>query len=258
MRQDHVAGHDDLEEQYWWFVARRRIIGDLVRRRLAQRGSPVARPRLLEIGCATVGMLKEFASLGDVVGIDASEFMVARARAKTGVDVRLGRLPDDLPVESGSWDVIALLDVLEHIERDEAALQVVRRLLRPGGMLILTVPALQFLWTGHDVVNEHWRRYDRDGLQRLLRRAGLEVEKLSYFNSFLFPPIAAVRLWNRLRPRPPRPDMRREAPWLNRVLTAAFSAERYWLRWGRFPVGVSLLAVATASGPEDNLGSVPQ
>jgi hypothetical protein len=134
--------------------------------------------------------------------------------------------------------------VLEHIEDDLGSLHRVAQLLRPGGFLVVTVPAYRFLWSEHDVVNEHKRRYTRTELATKMKQIGFGIRKLSYFNTLLFPPIAAMRLIQRLRDRPGQADEGHVAPWLNGVLRRVFSLEKQMLRWLSLPFGVSLIAVA--------------
>jgi SAM-dependent methyltransferase len=264
MREVMYTLHDELEATHWWFVARRKIVLGMLAPWLAPRrpsvrrdgrragGRPRGRPRILDIGCGAGGTLQALSPHGEVRGLDPSPEIVERARAKAGCEVRVGSLPRDVSYPPGSFDVVTLLDVLEHIEEDEASLAAVRDLLAPGGVLALTVPAFRFLWSGHDVVNEHRRRYTRAELRRKLEGAGLVVRKLSYYNAFLFPPIAAVRLLRGARDgvRDARPHLGVVPGPLNALLTRVFAAERHVLRVGAFPFGVSLLAVAERPGPE--------
>lgn len=249
MQISHLEYHRDAERDHWWFAARRSIVlaqleSALEPRRTFRRETL----RILDIGCGAGGMLSFLSNWGEVAGVDASPEAVAMAAA-TGVgDVRHGSLPGDIPFDPASFDVITLLDVLEHVDDDVMALEAVRRLLRPHGTLIMTVPAYRLLWSGHDVVNEHRRRYVRGELRHKLQEAGFTVDRLSYFNTLLFPPIALARFLGRLRRGTPTADTGRVPAPLNAMLRSIFGVERHLLGATNLPFGVSLLAVARAPG----------
>jgi SAM-dependent methyltransferase len=231
--------HDVLEEDHWWFVGRRRIVMSVLRSFLPRdRGTPA----LLDLGCGTGGMLRAFRELGEATGMDSSSFAIERARERSGCRVERGMLPEPIPFEPMSFDVVTALDVIEHVDDDRAALGAIHRLLRSGGLFVCTVPAFPFLWSGHDEVNHHRRRYRRRELRRKLEEAGFRIRKLTYFNVALFLPIVLVRLAGRLAGRT-RSDLEVPAPGLNGALSAIFGAERHLLRVMSMPFGVSLLAV---------------
>lgn len=231
------SAHQRLDERHWWFVARRRIVLDLLRREFDG-----TRPRILDIGCGGGGNLRALADLGAAFGVDPEPTSVEVARLRSGCDARLGRLPDEIPFEEAGFDLVTLLDVLEHVENDAAALATVTRLLRPGGICMLTVPAYMFLWSEHDVLNEHKRRYTRSSLRTVIEGAGLRVRKITYYNSVLFAPVALVRLLRGHRRG--GSDLKEVSPVLNALLRHVFAAERFWLRHAGFPAGVSVLALA--------------
>src|SRR5687767_2614351 len=187
-----------------------------------------------------LSMLREF---GTVTGLDASPIAVdyCQDRFKGSVEVRLGLIPDDIP---DGADVITAFDVVEHLEDDEKALAGIHDRLPSGGLFICTVPAFPFLWSGHDVVHHHYRRYTRASLRRRLEDAGFTVERLGYFNTCLFPAAAAIRVLHRSRPgAPSASDAATPHPLVNRLLLALFASERFLLRGATLPVGVSLLAI---------------
>jgi SAM-dependent methyltransferase len=242
MNAEMYALHDLHEENHWWFAARRQIVLHLLRQQLGDSGAPL---RLLDIGCGAGGMLKHLRVFGDVIGVEPSPDAVAYAAAKGVADVRMGTLPDGLPFSPlERFDAITLLDVLEHVEEDVASLAALQRLLRPRGLLLLTVPAYQFLWSSHDVANRHQRRYSRALLHERLVTAGFEVATLSYYNTLLFPPVAAIRLVKRFVGGPESPDLGSVPRPLNAVLRSVFAAERHVLGSVPLPFGVSLIATA--------------
>jgi SAM-dependent methyltransferase len=240
-----------VEGTHWWFQARRRILHDVVDR---HRPTTDATAPIVDIGCGTGEMLDMLREFGTVAGLDASPIAVHHCRQRFGdtVDVRLGRIPDDLPVNAR---LVTAFDVVEHLEDDAAALNAIAHSLAPGGRFICTVPAFSFLWSGHDVAHHHYRRYTRRGLRRRLQAAGFRIERISYFNTFLFPGVAAVRLAQRLRPGATHgSDAGIPSPRANRLLFRLFSAERRLLRVTNLPVGISLLAVCHRAEDTSSIG----
>jgi trans-aconitate methyltransferase len=235
--------HADMEATHWWFVARRLVIVDVLDRLMKDRPGP---QRILDVGCGAGSMLDVLAQRGSVMAIDASPDAVRYVRERhPTVAVALGDLPEGLP-PGLRFNVITALDVIEHIPDDVAALTATRGSLIPGGVLICTVPAHQWLWGAHDEINQHKRRYNRRHLVDVLRQAGFVVEWASYFNTVLFPAVASIRLARRLlrRDLAPASDLDVRTGPFNGVLLRMFAAERHVLRRTRLPFGTSLVAVA--------------
>jgi SAM-dependent methyltransferase len=232
---DRMAEHDQV---HWWYVARRHILSDLIEREIRLPDQA----RLLEIGCGTghnLDMLGRFGRL-DAIELDPE--------ARTLASHRLGRpvadaaLPELPGVPDRSYDLIALLDVLEHVDGDEAALRSIGGKLAPGGRILVTVPAYQWMWSAHDEVHHHKRRYSRRQLRSVAEAAGLRVERIGYFNSLLFPLAAAVRLAGKLVGKDESDDKLPPAP-LNRLFRGIFGLERHLVGRVRLPAGVSLFAI---------------
>lgn len=231
----------EVEDVHWWFASRRAIVEAMI----GQLGLP-AHAEILEPGCGTGGNLRMLARHGSVYAMDSESLALGYAGALGCAEVRPGRLPDQIPFEDRCFDLIVMTDVLEHLDRDLESLSALRERLKPGGFLLLTVPAWQWMWSRHDLTHHHLRRYTRRDLGAALVTAGYAITYLSYYNFVLFPVIALARLAERLAPKeaengellklPPAP--------LNRMLTTIFSSERHLLRHMRLPVGVSLLAIA--------------
>jgi SAM-dependent methyltransferase len=189
-------------------------------------------------------MLVELERYGEVCGIELDEDAAELARARRLGEVRIGRL-EELPWEAGAFDLITAFDVIEHTPDDRRTLGELRRVCAPGGWLLVTVPAYQALWSQHDEVNHHYRRYGRFALRTTAISAGWQVRRMTSFNSLLLAPAAVVRLTKRRRR-----DANYESeltigpPWLNSVLEQPLRAEARWLATGHtLPFGLSLLAL---------------
>jgi SAM-dependent methyltransferase len=228
----------ELDQDHWWFVARRRIL-----KRLTER---VIRPpqgaRILEVGCGTghnLGMLGEFGAL-DACELDANARALSTARL--GRDVMEAKLPDLSMFQADHYDLVALLDVLEHVPDDFASLQAIRRRLKLGGALLVTVPANPWMWSAHDAAHHHFRRYTKKQLRELFVRAGFEVQLLSFFNSLLFPLVAAARIAGKVARKESADDQLPSGP-VNAVLNGVFGLEAGLIGRVPMPFGVSLVAV---------------
>ncbi|HSL51764.1 MAG TPA: class I SAM-dependent methyltransferase [Candidatus Deferrimicrobiaceae bacterium] len=238
----YAAVHAEEDRAHWWFLGRRAVILAEMARRL-----PAGRGRLVELGCGSGGMLEALGRFGTAIGVETDPVLRARARER-GLDVRAGALPDAIPLENGRWDAVCLFDVLEHVDEEANALAACRRLLAPGGRLFVTVPAYAWLWSRHDELLGHRRRYTAGRLRRAAEEAGFAVERLTYFNTLLAPAIMAVRL-ARAALRRPGHDLDRPAPLVNRALAACFAAEARLLGWLSPPFGISILLVARRADP---------
>jgi SAM-dependent methyltransferase len=229
----------ELEDQHWWFVGRRKIVGQI----LTSLDLPV-QARILDAGCGTGGNLQLLSTFGNVTGVELDDGAAALARERHVATVLKGSLPDGMPFSGERFDLIVLLDVLEHIADDHASLRTLSDLLAPGGYLVLTVPAFPSLWSRHDEDHHHRRRYRAAGLRDLIRDSGLQLSYLSYFNSLLFPLIAAMRLAHKIFPaQEVGHDVSLPGPVVNGMLQSLFSSERRWIGKLKMPFGVSLLAV---------------
>ena len=231
----------DADDRHWWYRGRRKVI-----RAELDRLSLPDDAQLLDAGCGSGRTLLELAAYGTVSGIELNEDAAEIARSRGLGEVRIGRL-EQLPWPDASFDLITCLDVIEHTPDDRATLTELWRVCRPGGWLLVTVPAYQALWSGHDEANHHFRRYSRAALRRAAQGAGWQLRRLSSFNSVLLAPAAAVRLADRRRDHSDggyANDLDVGPPWLNSVLERPMALEAGWLRrGGTLPFGLSLLAV---------------
>ncbi|MBI2204116.1 MAG: class I SAM-dependent methyltransferase [Candidatus Rokubacteria bacterium] len=234
----YVSRHVEEEREHWWFRARLEIL----RAVLPPRAPGARRRRVVDLGCGTGTVLDALHDLGETIGVEIDDTLRGVALVR-GLDVRAGALPDRVPVEPGTADVVLLLDVLEHLEDPAATLGTARELLVPHGVLVVTVPAYQWLWSSHDVTLRHKRRYTRRALIRLATDAGFLIDRATYFNTLLFPALAVVRLVGRLQGRNGH-DLKRPAPIVNRLLERVFAAERHLIRRVALPFGNSILLLA--------------
>jgi len=237
MEPAYVATHIEEDRRHWWFQARLRILMAALAATLPRR--PL---RLLEIGCGTGNVLRALGRFGEAVGMEPDERLIAAARAE-GLTVRRGVLPGDLVVPDGWADVVLLLDVLEHLDDEAAALSAARRALTAEGWLIVTVPAFAWLWSAHDRTLGHKRRYTAARLARVVEAAGFRVVRRTYFNTLLFPGVALVRSLMRGRGAGAH-DLHRSRPALNRFLGWCFGLERHVVPRVRLPFGSSVLLIA--------------
>jgi len=232
----YVTVHMEEDRSHWWFRGRLAVIRATLRRAL-----PPRRVRLLELGCGSGNVLAALTEFGEAVGMEANDDLITAARA-AGLDVRVGHLPDDLGVAPGWAEVVLLLDVIEHVDDDVATLGAARAGIGEGGLLVVTVPAYRWLWSGHDEVLGHRRRYTAGELRAAVERAGFAVLRVSYFNTLLFPLLVAVRAWKRLRGDRGH-DLRRPAAPLNALLERVFALERYLVPRVALPFGSSLILI---------------
>lgn len=189
-------------------------------------------------------MLAELEIRGTAVGVDASPDALLFASKKTSARLIEAEVPGGLDEIEGGFDCLLMLDLLEHLDDDVDALASTYRLLAPGGIAVITVPAYRWLYAPRDEYHHHRRRYVRKDLEVLLDYAGLNMLFLSYYNTFLFAPAALSRLISKARREDPGPDLSLPRPWINRLLEAAFASERHLFPRLSLPFGLSLISVA--------------
>lgn len=245
MEAAYAEQYSGYEQHHWWFRARRVILRRLLAKEIAWRPGM----NVLEIGCGPgLNLYSLYPADCHLSGMEPEPENAAIAGKRGKVPVYVGTV-EAMPAElqRQKFEVITMFDVLEHIRDDAEALQSVMQRLVPGGYLVLSVPAYQWMWGQQDVVNLHFRRYTGGQLVERLEEAGFEVQRVTYFNSLLFPPIAAVRLLARLftsDKQAAKSDFEYSSGGLGEVLYRIFAAEAGWLERLSFPFGVSVFAVA--------------
>lgn len=227
-----------LETTHWWFLARRHVLTRL----LSGLDLP-AKARILEAGCGVGGNIEMLAGFGAVEALEPDEPSRIYVSARTGITPVEGYLPHDLPFKPSSFDVVCAFDVVEHVDDDVGAVAALSGLVAPGGYLIVTVPAYQWMWSAHDEVHHHKRRYSRGQILGLVRAGGLEPVKASYFNAILFPLAAVVRFAKKLARIDSSDDAMPPAA-INGLFRGLFSAEAGWLAKGDLPFGLSIVVIA--------------
>jgi len=238
----------DHEKSHWWFVGRRKIIFSMLDKYLpAVKGQL----RLLDVGCGTGVNLKRLEKYGHATGVDIVEEAVKFSRLRNCKDV-LKIDKGILPFNNNTFDVITVLDVIEHIDDDYAALCDYYRVMKDEGILLITVPAHRFLWGAHDVAVDHRRRYVARDLKNKVEKAGFAVKKLTYFETFFFPFVLLGRIKEKFAKNVAdnsSPVIRiKDRPYfINRLLGFMFSLEARFLEGFDFRCGVLLLCAARKS-----------
>ena len=235
----------ELEENHFWFRGRRAIFTTLMEQALGTSGDL----DLLEIGCGPGGMLDMLRPFGRVHALDIAHDSMRFCKSR-GFDRVMTASGHALPIADDSFDFVGLFDTIEHIPDDAGVLREVRRILKPGGTVFISVPAYQMLFSQNDRLVHHCRRYTRGQLNRLLRETGFQPMKATYFNAFLFPlilpAVLTVKLKERLFGLPEnQTNLSHPFPeWIHAFFAWFMGSEKHLLRNMSFPFGHSLIAIA--------------
>jgi SAM-dependent methyltransferase len=236
------------EDAHWWFASRTHALLGLLDRQVVGNGG-----RVLDVGCGAGNMIHHLSRYGSVVGIDNNPKPLEIAHQR-GYDARLAQA-EDMPFEDESFDLVTALDVIEHCEDDVRILRECHRVCAPGGLIAITVPAFQWLWSNNDSVNDHKRRYTRAELRAKLEETGFDVRRMTYNNFFVFPAAAPLILARRSAEREPQlatPSTDQEAyqvemeptsPPVNAVLSVVGRLEAAVLRITDLPLGTSIICI---------------
>lgn len=236
---DRMAAQD---AEHWWYVARRRFLAALIERRVPR----TADTRILEVGCGTGHNLEMLGRFGHVDALELDAPARAIAERRLGRPIGAAPLPELPGVPDAAYQLVALLDVLEHVADGTGALRALRAKLAPGGRLLVAVPANPWMWSAHDVVHHHHRRYTASALRQEAAAAGLVVDHLSHFNTLLFPVAAAARIAGKITNKQTADDAMPPEP-VNRLLGRIFGLERLVAGRVPMPFGVSIAAVLKAA-----------
>ena len=239
MNKEFYRKFFEVQKKHWWFVSKKKIVLDFIDRYVPTNDNH----KILDIGCGSGLMLNALEQIGDTYGMDMSDDAINFSKEIFSGTVKKGMLPDNIPYDEEYFSLVVALDVIEHVDDDRASLTAIRSHIAEGGQAVISVPACMFLWSEHDVLNEHKRRYTLEELKGKLIDAGFTIEKISYFNTFLFPLISLVRMMNNLLKRKGASEIDLPHPAINYIVEKIFSLENYFLRIMNFPIGVSVLAV---------------
>ncbi|MBO9545772.1 class I SAM-dependent methyltransferase [Caulobacter sp.] len=232
----------ELETDHWWFVGRRTIL----RRLLGRIGAPTG-AKILEVGCGAGGNVPLLREFGAVAALEPDDESRAYASERLNLAIDTGLLPDGLPYAPESFDLVCAFDVVEHVDDDAASVKALAGLIKPGGAMLTTVPAYQWMWSHHDVLHHHKRRYLLPQYRALFDQAGLTVETATYFNTLLFPLAAAQRTVKKLVGDNSADDTMPPG-WLNKALAKVFSLEAPLAAGGGLPFGLSIAVIARKAG----------
>jgi len=227
------------ESRHWWFYCRRKLAAAALRKHATRQTG-----YLLDMGCGTGAMLGEMQNFGTTFGLDIAPTALQYCRTRGHLRLTLGS-GEDIPFRDAAFDAVVSLDVIEHIDNDVRAMEHIHRICRDGGTVVITVPAVPWLWTTRDERLLHKRRYTRLQLIALAQGAGFEIIKCSYYCVFFFPAMAAFVFFNRILGH--KPDYKDDVPAVptlpNMLLRWILLLEQSLLRWINYPFGVSLFCV---------------
>jgi len=226
------------ELTHWWYCVRRNLVKNLITTYSQNRKDN----QILDIGCGTGALMKEIASEGTVTGVDFSADAVHFCKQRGLENVVQGSVTS-LPFPNDIFDIVLALDILEHVEDDGQAVQEISRVLKPGGVAIIFVPAFMMLWGSTDEVSEHKRRYRKNQLLEVIKPNHLKIERVSYFNFILFIPILIFRLLARVLRVTFVDEYKPGVGFINALLYMIFSFEIRVLRYVSFPFGVSIMVL---------------
>jgi SAM-dependent methyltransferase len=234
---------NEIEDEHWWYVSKRNIIHYILKYYLPDIS---AESKILEIGCCTGGNLKYFSNYyNNISGLEVNKTAIKYARIKTNnkMQIMCGLLPFNMDIKENDYNLIFMLDVLEHIEDDQAAIDEVYRIIGQNGYLAITVPAFQFLWSKNDVINDHKRRYTIKQLIKLGEKANFHrIVFSTYYNLFLSIPIVIIRLFNKIF-KIENNELDLPNKLLNKILIKIMSFERFLLKYIKFPFGISAIII---------------
>lgn len=242
MDECYASKYHELEENHWWFIGRRNIIFDLIK-------DYPKNIDILEVGCSGGPLLRFLDKHGfrKLHGIDIDEEAIGICRQKGIIDIRVADA-EKTGFKDQQFDIVIASDVLEHIKDEDKALLEWHRILKPFGKLLIFVPAFKFLWSRHDEVNHHFRRYSRSMLTQILEKTNFKIERISYWNFCLFFPTSFIRILQRIllsNVKKPGGQLFEANAFSNKTLEFILKFENKILSTGmNFPFGVSLFAIA--------------
>lgn len=229
----------EMEKQHWWFCGRRAVLRGVLTSLDLNSDA-----QIFEAGCGTGGNIPMLGKFGHVDAMEYNDLALDFAMKKNpGVEILDGELPERIPFKERTYDLVCALDVLEHVEDDYKAVTALSGKLKEDGILFCTAPANPWMWSRHDEISHHQRRYSLNQFERLFSGNGLEILRATYFNSLLFPVAAAIRL-SKFSGDASGSDLKKQSGLLNGILKGIFSMEKYLVPKFNMPFGLSVLCVA--------------
>lgn len=245
MNKEYYIEYSELEKTHWWFRARMNILSSIVKMSLNK--DKTDKLKILNIGVATGQTTRMLEQFGTVTSLEFDEDCCEYLRSKAGIDAIQGSVTD-LPMEDNYYDLACAFDVIEHVEDDRKAIDEISRVLKTDGSIIVTVPAYMFLWSEHDVINKHFRRYTSRKLKQLIEPK-FDIKYRSYFNFILFPIILVARIFGRLtasrttKKNEVKSDFEyyKTGEFLNNIFYSIFNSEKRFIGKMSIPFGVSII-----------------
>lgn len=235
----------ELEDKHWWHKAKRKRVVSLI-----QEFSKQKNPKIADIGCGTGKNVEVFSRIGTAWGVDPSKDAIAFCKKRKLKHLKLGTI-EKTGFTDGSLDIVTILDVLEHIDNEDAAITELKRILKKDGMLVLTVPAFTFLWSQWDVVLHHKRRYTTTQISDLLEKHGFQIQTLSYMYPWLVLPAYLVRFFkSKNSDEQYASDFQLSHPIVNQLIGIVTDIEQWLMRYIHFPIGTSIICVAFKKGSQ--------
>ena len=251
MDTEYYIDYYDLERSHWWFTARIDILESILSKRILVNTEPNTSIKILNVGVATGATTEMLSKYGEVTSLEFDKDCCQFLFDKTGIQA-VNASVTDMPFEDNSYDLVCAFDVIEHVENDFLAIQEIDRVLKPGGFTFTTVPAFQFLWGDHDLINHHFRRYTRTNYNKLLSSSTITTTYLNYFNFWLFLPISLVRVCSKVLTLAFQKKEQKSSDTeginsnklIGTLLGGIFNSEKYLLHLGiRLPFGVSIVHI---------------
>ncbi|MGH1338222.1 MAG: class I SAM-dependent methyltransferase [Aureispira sp.] len=253
MNKDYYKAYYHLEREHWWFKARLDILERLLENEILSQHQDKSTVKILNAGVATGATSLMLEKYAETVSLEYDKDCCVMLKELVGIEAVNASLTA-LPFEDNSFDLVCAFDVIEHIEDHETALAEINRVLKPNGQVFVTVPAFEFLWSSHDDINHHKRRYTAKNLASVVKGQQFDIQFISYFNSILFPLIAFARLFlnflekmkGKSKEKEPQSDFEKiqTGNFINKILYFIFRMERPWLSMRfKFPAGVSLVVI---------------
>ncbi len=241
MQDEEITQLSKFEDNYWWNQGRRRILCDLLYKQINGRKNL----KILDVGCGSGGTSTAFLQFGQVTGTDFSSLALKFAKNRGLTNVVKSSVTS-IPFSSEKFDIITVLDVIEHVKEDNLVLNEIWRMLKPNGIVVVTVPAFQFLWSEHDVASMHVRRYNNSSIVKVINESKFKIIKISYFVTFLFPFIAMYRLLikRKIKEKKAECDFIEFPKLINSFFEKIMRVENKLLKKINFPFGLSIVCLA--------------